>query len=123
MIEKLLIVDDHAPTRQWLQSILSPVAREIRQSSDGSEAVKTFEEQRPDWVVMDIEMKPMDGLTAARIIKGRFPEARIVIMTNHQEASLRPAALQAGAVHFLLKEDLWQVRGIIEAQSTTQPLH
>jgi CheY-like chemotaxis protein len=117
-IEKLLIVDDHAQTRQWLRASLSTVAREIYESTDGTEAVQAYAEQRPDCVVMDIEMRPMDGLTATRLIVEKFPDARIIIATGHATESLRAAAEAAGAVHFLAKENLWQVPRFITEHYT-----
>ena len=62
---------------------------------------------------MDIAMKQVNGITATRQITDAFPEARIVIVTNHREAGLREAADQAGARGYVLKEDLWALREII----------
>ncbi|MBI4661935.1 MAG: response regulator transcription factor [Verrucomicrobia bacterium] len=117
MIEKLLIVDDHPAVCQWLRLVLRPLVRSFCESSDGAEAVQTYAEQQPDWVVMDIDMKPMDGLTATRLIKRQFPEARIVLMTGHEDPIFRLAAIEVGAAHFLFKEDLWQVRKILAGGS------
>jgi two-component system, chemotaxis family, chemotaxis protein CheY len=115
MIDKLLIVDDHAPTRQWLRMSLSDIAHEICESMDGSEAVEKYAEIQPDWVLMDLEMKPMNGLIATRLIRERFPGARILMVTSHDAATLREAAMAAGAIYFLSKEDLLQVRQVLRA--------
>jgi CheY-like chemotaxis protein len=112
-IHKLMIVDDHTATRQWLRSAFSTFATEICESRDGNEAVQMYYQERPDWVLMDFEMEPMNGLIATRLITQEFPEARVVVMTSHDERGLREAALNAGAVRFLRKEDLWQVQQII----------
>jgi CheY-like chemotaxis protein len=113
-IEKLLIVDDHGATREWLRTMLSQTAREICESRNGVEAIDTYADQRPDWVVMDMEMRPMDGLTATRKIKEQFPEARIVIVTNHQAPGFEEVAFEAGATSLFPKEDLWKVHHILE---------
>jgi two-component system, chemotaxis family, chemotaxis protein CheY len=117
MIAKMLIVDDHAPTREWLRSRLSPLAAEIFESSDGGEAFRVYAENKPEWILMDVEMKPMNGIAATRLIKGQFPGAKIIVVSNHNEPKIREAALEAGAYRFIPKEDLWQVRQILELEA------
>jgi CheY-like chemotaxis protein len=113
VIEKLLIVDDHAPTRQWLRGALASPTRTITESTDGAEAVTAFAAQQPDWVLMDIDMKPMDGLTATRLIKQSFPNARIIVVTNHATTFIRAEAEKAGAIYFLEKQDLWRLPALV----------
>jgi DNA-binding NarL/FixJ family response regulator len=62
---------------------------------------------------MDVAMKPMDGLEATRLIKARFAGARIVILTQHDSAPIRQAAINAGAYGFLTKENLVQIPTMI----------
>jgi CheY-like chemotaxis protein len=119
--EKLLIVDDHTRTRQWLRSSLAGCAREISECSDGAQAVRMFTTEQPDWVLMDIEMKGMDGLTATRLILKDFPNARIVVVTSHATSRIRDAALAAGAVRLVDKEDLWQLPTILSALEAERP--
>ncbi len=107
---KLLIADDHAEFRQTLGAMLSPVAGEIREAANGAEAVRIFAEQQPDWVIMDIQMKPVGGLAATREIRRRFPDARIVIVTQYDDAELRAEAAEAGACAYLLKDQLESLR-------------
>ena len=59
----------------------------------------------PDWVLMDWEMRT-DGLTATRRIIKAHPQARILIVTKHDDDKLRNAAIEAGARGFVLKDDL-----------------
>lgn len=120
MITKMLIVDDHAPTRSWLRSRLSHLAQEITEAKDGGEAVQAFDAHQPEWVLMDVEMKPMDGITATRLIRDKYPEARILVVSSHNEPSIRAAAVAAGACQFVQKEDLWQVRQILEGQQSAE---
>ena len=103
---KLLIVDDHAPMRQTLRALLSPIASDIHEASDGNQAICLFAEQQPDWVLMDVQMKPVNGLDATRTIRRRFPTARIVIVTQHDDADLRAEAAMAGACAYVLKDNL-----------------
>jgi len=74
--------------------------------TNGSEAIATYENHRPDWVIMDVEMPTMDGFTATRTICHAHPKARIIIVTQHQDSQWATAALEAGACAFLAKEHL-----------------
>lgn len=117
---KLLIVDDNPTIRRMIKSIVRDLAEEIRECSDGAEAVALYREQSPDWVLMDIRMEEMDGLAATRQIKSTYPDARIVIVTNYDEADLREAARHAGARDYVVKENLLALREIL-SQSAGKP--
>jgi len=103
---KFLIADDHAPMRQTLRALLSPIASDILEATDGGQAVRLFAETMPDWVLMDVQMKPINGLAATRAIRSRFPDARIVIVTQYDDSDLRAEATAAGACAYVLKDDL-----------------
>ena len=62
---------------------------------------------------MDIRMKEVDGLTATQQITTVWPDARVVIVTSYNDASLREAARQASACGYVLKEDLLELRSIL----------
>lgn len=67
----------------------------------------------PDWVLMDIQMKELDGLSAAKLLKSQFPQARIVIVSKYAEAETRSASIEAGACDYVMKENLLAIRAII----------
>jgi DNA-binding NarL/FixJ family response regulator len=110
---KILIVDDSSEMRQEIKGFLSEIAEQIEECSDGAQALAAYAEHRPAWVLMDLVMKETDGLAATREIKAAFPEARIIILTNYDDADLREAARSAGACHYVLKECLLDVPAII----------
>lgn len=116
---KILIVDDNREMRGLIRTIIGEGASEFVECADGQEAVTTYESERPDWTVMDVAMGAMDGLTATRLIKAKHPEARIMVVTQHQNPALRERAQQAGATGFLLKEDLLELRSAFERTATT----
>lgn len=100
---KVLIVDDQPRARQSLQALLStwPSAGEVREASDGQEAVRLVEMRPPDVVLMDVRMPVMDGLQATRIIKARWPRVKVVVLTLYGEYEAE--ALAAGADAFIGK--------------------
>ena len=62
---------------------------------------------------MDVNMHPVDGLTAMRAILGKHPEAQIVIVSQHQDARTRATALASGAHAFVGKDDLTELRELV----------
>jgi DNA-binding NarL/FixJ family response regulator len=76
--------------------------------------VAAYTAHPPDCVLMDISMVPIDGITATRQIVQSFPTARIVIVTQYDDARLRAAAQGAGARGYVLKENLFEVRRFLE---------
>jgi CheY-like chemotaxis protein len=107
---KVMIVDDSAEMRGLIRNVLEEVASEFVECCDGQEAVAAFETEQPDWAVMDVAMRVMDGLTATRLIKSKFPGSQIMVITQHNNPKLRERAREAGASGFLLKEDLLELR-------------
>ena len=111
-----MIVDDHAEMRRLLRSMLGDLASEFTECADGAEAVAAFAHQRPDWTIMDISMKGMDGLEATRRILKQFAGSRIMMLTQHDTPQMRAAALEAGACAFISKDNLGQLDTILRSQ-------
>jgi CheY-like chemotaxis protein len=110
---KLLIVDDNYKMRSIIRSILEDIFDTIHEIDDGDQALDMYESFLPDWMVMDIKMKHVDGITATQIIKSVFPQARIIILTNFPDKELKDAAFKAGASDYVLKDNLIGLRSII----------
>ena len=110
---KILIVEDNAAVRRVIASILAPLASTIAECSDGGDALIAYETSRPDVVLMDIAMRRCDGLAATAAILAVDPAARVVIVTNYADASLREAATRAGACGYLLKEHLTDLPAVL----------
>jgi two-component system, NarL family, response regulator LiaR len=112
----VMIVDDSDEIRRMLRAVLANVADPIYECHNGEEAGAVYETHRPDWVLMDVAMEPMDGIAATRHITQAFPDARVVMVTQHADVLLRHAAHEAGACGYLLKDNLLDVRRFLEAQ-------
>jgi len=110
---KILIADDDARMRQMVKQIVAGLATEFYEAGDGGEAIALCAAQRPDWVLMDFRMKPMDGLRATAEIKARFPETRVAIVSQYDVAELRAEATRVGACAYVLKENLQELPGIL----------
>jgi len=108
----VLIVEDNAAMRRVIRSVISDLA-EVVECSDGAHALSAYEQSRPDWVFMDIRMGEVNGIQASRKIRAAYPAARIIIVTDYDDTVLREAARAAGASHYVLKENLFEVRRII----------
>jgi CheY-like chemotaxis protein len=103
---KILIADDDARMRQMVRQTVAGLASAVYEASDGGEAIAICAIERPDWVLMDLRMKPMDGLRATAEIKTRFPGTRVAIVSQYDDAELRAEAARVGACGYVLKEDL-----------------
>jgi CheY-like chemotaxis protein len=111
----ILIVEDSAPVRRMIRSLLADLAAQIGECEDGAGALAAYAQQRPDWVLMDIRMPLLDGLAATTQLKAAYPEARIIIVTNYDDPALREEACRAGACGFVPKEDLTELRSLLGA--------
>ena len=100
---RVLITDDQQPTRRGLKALLNfaPQIEVIGEAVNGQEAVRLAANCHPDVVLMDMQMPVMDGLQATRLIKGQWPEIKVIALTIYP--TYRAKALKAGADVFLLK--------------------
>src|SRR5215212_9556452 len=82
---RLVLVDDHHLLRRGFRSLLAgePDLEVVGEASNGREAIEICHRLRPDFVLMDVRMPEMDGLTATREIKREHPTNVVLIMTMH----------------------------------------
>lgn len=114
---KFLIVDDNRLMREMMRSYLFDVASEIRECEDGADALDCYRAFLPDWVLMDWEMRLVDGIAATREIIADFPAAKILMVTNYDDADLKAEASRAGVSGYLLKDDLQSLRFYLNDES------
>ncbi len=103
---RVLIADDHAVLREGISSLLAqhPDMLVVGEARNGAEALDQVAASKPDVVLMDISMPVMDGLEATKQIQARFPEARVLILTQHENKEYIMPLLHAGAAGYILKK-------------------
>ncbi|MGH9743933.1 MAG: response regulator [Candidatus Acidiferrum sp.] len=101
----VLLVDDHALVRRGFRRILEddPEIEVVGEASDGEEAVRLAQKERPAVIVMDCALPGMNGLDATRKILENRPDAAILMLSMHSEDTLVRQALEAGARGYILK--------------------
>ena len=103
---RLLIADDHPVVRDGLRGMLAGEAdfEVVGEAASGAEAVAVTERERPDVVLMDLQMPEMDGATATAEIAARFPGTRVLVLTTFDADADILRAVEAGATGYLLKD-------------------
>lgn len=108
---RVLIVDDQTLLREGFRKLLElePDIETVDTASDGESALAVAErlhanQTPPDVILMDIRMPRMDGISAIRAFKARWPDAHILILTTFDDTDLIYSGLRAGALGYLLKD-------------------
>jgi DNA-binding NarL/FixJ family response regulator len=96
---RVLIVDDQPRARKSVKALLSTWTRsaEVREASNGREALRLAEELPPDLVLMDVRMPEMDGLEATGQIKTRWPQVKVIVLSMYIEHEDEALAARADA--------------------------
>ncbi len=109
----ILIVEDSPAMRRTIRDFTQDLVDAVVECADGGEAFALYERHLPDWVLMDIEMKKVDGISATKQIINAFPAAKIAIVTSYDDEDLRESATQAGACEYIVKENLFELRRVL----------
>ncbi|ANW18155.1 response regulator transcription factor [Streptomyces clavuligerus] len=115
---RLLVVDDEAPLAELLSMALRYEGWEVRSAGDGSTAVRTAREFRPDAVVLDVMLPDMDGLTVLARLRRERPEVPVLFLTARDAVEDRIAGLTAGGDDYVtkpfsLEEVVVRLRGLL----------
>ncbi|QOY36577.1 response regulator [Anaerobacillus isosaccharinicus] len=109
---RVLIVDDHIHAREAIREIVGSYENFliVGEATNGKEALTLTEQLMPDLILMDIHMPEMDGLSATKIIKTKYPYVKVIIITVSDEVTNLFEAIKKGAQGYLLKNinpDAW----------------
>jgi DNA-binding NarL/FixJ family response regulator len=124
---RVVLVDDHAMVRLGLEQLLGAAEgiEVVGSAGNGAEAVKVVQMTNPDVVLMDLQMPDVDGVSATRRIVAADDGVQVVVLTSFSDSERIVAALDAGAVGYLLKDaepdDL--LEGVRAAARGESPLH
>jgi DNA-binding NarL/FixJ family response regulator len=119
----VFVVDDHEVVRRGLQAFLEgePDLEVVGDADGGTQALELLarldeEGRRPDVVLMDLQMEPLDGIESTRQIRARYDDVEVVALTSFGEDERVHAALEAGASGYLLKDsDVDEIAGAVRA--------
>ncbi|MFL0805008.1 MAG: response regulator transcription factor [Agarilytica sp.] len=125
---KLLIVEDQALVRDAISTLLhlDPEIDVVAQAEDGDDALRILQQKTVDLVLTDIEMPNMTGLELMEVVKQRFPEIKIAIMTTFSRVGYIRRALEGGVDGFILKEApsdylVAAIKNIMQGQKVIDP--
>lgn len=129
MAESILVVDDDAYSREFLRLLLSSVGYEVREATDGREALSSMRSVQPDIVLLDIVMPGKDGLEVCREMKldEELMDIPVIFLSSRAEVQDKIAGLDAGGSDYVPKpfdvgEVLARVRVHLKLQSLTREL-
>jgi two-component system response regulator MprA len=120
----VLLAEDDRAVRQSLERTLRLEGYRVSTVENGRQAVEACEQELPDLLVLDVMMPEMDGLTACRTLRPRYPELPILMLTARHELGDRVAGLEAGADDYLVKpyagiELLARVKALLRRSSVS----
>lgn len=104
----IMLVDDHAVVRAGVRRLLEQQSgfSVVAEAESGERAYQLFGEHLPDITIMDLTMPGMGGMEAIRRIIARYPTARVLVLSMHENAAFASQALKAGAKGYLAKSGL-----------------
>lgn len=102
--KRIIVVDDEKNTRRLIEDILTGTKQyEVIQASNGEACLRKLHEDRPDLILLDLQMPGMDGIETLTRIKQQFPHMPVVIMTAHGTIDRAVSTMKQGAQDFLTK--------------------
>ena len=117
----VLLADDHKLLRTGLKLLLqrNPDLTVVGEAADGEQTLQLFQQLEPDLLLLDLSMPKMDGLDCLREIKSRWPEAKVIVLTMHEDENYIKQAMQAGAAAYVHKSaadtDLFKAIDAVQA--------
>jgi DNA-binding NarL/FixJ family response regulator len=103
--KRIVIAEDHTILREGLRFLISGDDYEVvAEAKDGLEAIQCVENWKPDLLLLDLSMPRMNGISAIKEIKSRFPETKILALTIHESEEHVLEAFQSGTDGYCLKD-------------------
>lgn len=125
---RIFVADDHPIVRRGIRDLMEtePDIEVIGEATNGRDAIAAVSDLKPDVVLMDLVMAPVDGIEATRQIKARQPEVKILVLTSFATDDKVFPAIKAGALGYLIKdtppEELVRaIRQVYQGEATRHP--
>lgn len=117
----ILLADDHRLLRTGLKLLL--LRRQdleiVGEAADGEQTLRLYEQFQPDLLLLDISMPAMDGMNCLKEIKSRYPKAKVIVLTMHEDENYIREAMQSGAAAYVHKSaadtDLFKAIDAVQA--------
>jgi len=100
---KVLVIDDEEIVRISCRRALTPEGYEVSQAKNGIEGLQMLEKERYDLVLTDLKMPDMDGIEVLRIIRKKWPEVQVIIITGYQTVDTAVKSIKLGAFDYIEK--------------------
>ncbi|MGH8750585.1 MAG: response regulator [Burkholderiales bacterium] len=127
-IINVMLVDDHAVVRMGFRLLLegAPDMKVVAEAENGEDACRLYPEKKPDVVVLDISMPGIGGLEAVNRIMARDPQARILVLSAHEDIMHPKRVLKAGALGYLTKRSaaealIQAIRQVAQGKTFLEP--
>jgi DNA-binding NarL/FixJ family response regulator len=114
---KVLLVQENSAVRGVIRQLVTSPGTWIQECSGSAEAITAYAASRPDFVIMDIGMRKLDGIAVCKQLKTMDSGARIVLVSDYDDAAMRESAQHAGACAYVLKDNLLELAGLLKAFS------
>ncbi|MCZ2257645.1 response regulator [Sporosarcina sp. G11-34] len=103
---KIIIIDDHQLFREGVKRILDfeDTFEVVAEGDDGGDVMDLYEQYKPDVILMDINMPEVNGIDATESLIKEYPDAKVIILSIHDDESYVSHALKTGALGYMLKE-------------------
>lgn len=125
---KVAMVEDHVLLQELLASLLDDVdnVELIGKFNNGKDLLESLNETRPDLVLMDIMLPELDGITCTRLLKEKFPDTKVLVLTVLADHEKMVRAIEAGASGYVTKTSgimrvLEAIRAILSGESYIDP--
>ena len=100
---RILVIDDDPAIRNVLRTTLQYEGYEVTCGNTGTEVLTLVEHERPDLVLLDVDLPGMDGLDVLRTLHATDASLQVVMMSGCDSAAIMTGAMQAGAADYLVK--------------------
>ncbi|MFZ6016059.1 MAG: response regulator [Nitrospirota bacterium] len=102
-MRKILIADDEPVIRELIKLLFEDKGFQVSVASNGEEAIRLFNSERPGIMILDIKLPDIDGLEVLSKVKATSPDTKVIVTTGSADDEVQQKALSLGASNYLKK--------------------